>query len=311
MFDAPVDQGPPAIEVRGELRCPRSDEVAAALARMLGPASPDAPADVAELSERDGAFVITLRRASGEPLGEKRLPATLGCQGRAQAAAVSIAALAAQLGGAGELPLPGPVPEAPAPPEAPRLVAPAPTVVEAVEKASRQPEARAPLAFELGAGVLASVSGSDLAPAGRLEVALLGRDRSWAVVVAGQAAGAHWIAVSPGQASWARLGGEVAVRAESPLGRRGRLQPGVGLALTALTVEGHGFSRTASDTLFDLGGVARLRFALAVGRLRPWLDVAGVYWPRSHRLTVLGGPTAEVPSLDFWLGLGASFGGSR
>jgi hypothetical protein len=278
---------------------------------MLGPASPDAPGDVAELREEDGWFVITLRRTSGETLGEKRLPGSLACAVRAEAAAVSIAALEGQLGGVEPQPLsiapPLEAPVAAAPPPE----APAATLAEEPPAA----EAPAPLGAEVGAAVLASWNGTDLAPGARVEVALGRAGASWAFVLAGLAVGAHGLAVPPGDASWRRLGGELALRDEIPLGRAARVQVAAGVAFTALVVEGRGFSRNTGAALFDPGAALHLRLVPVAGRFRPWVGLAGAYWPRSHQLVVSGadarGEPASVPGVELFAGVGASFGGNR
>ena len=126
--------------------------------------------------------------------------------------------------------------------------------------------------------------------------------------------GTHRIVLPPGDGSWWRVGGELALWREEPVGRSGRLQAGAGLAITALNVEGHGFMRNAGDSLLDPGPVARLRFVPFAARVRPWLEVAGVFWPRTHHLTISGGPGQEpatLPELELYVGVGASFGGPR
>jgi hypothetical protein len=101
----PTIERAPAPEVSGDTRCPRPEDVAAALARMLAPGAPASPADRAALREDEGALVIVVRRPSGEIIGEKRLPATLSCAVRAEAAAVAIAALEARTAGGDDPPL--------------------------------------------------------------------------------------------------------------------------------------------------------------------------------------------------------------
>jgi hypothetical protein len=157
------------------------------------------------------------------------------------------------------------------------------------------------------------MNGTNVAPGARLELALGRRGGPWALVVGGLAVGTHRIAVAPGDGSWWRLGGEVGVRGEVPLAGDARIEPGIGVALTALAVDGHGFARNTGAWLLDPGGVARLRFVPLAGLVRPWLEVAGNYWPRSHLLTVSGRPgePAELPVFELTASVGASFGGRR
>jgi hypothetical protein len=275
---------------------------------MLGAAAPDAPADVAELREEGGWFIVSLRRSSGEALGEKRLPATLSCEVRAEAAAVSLAALEGQLAGDSDLPLPAPAPEAPPPP----LVAATPAVA-VVKAAPPRPEVRAPIVPEVGAAVLASLTSAGAAPSARVELALARAGSPWTVMVAGLGVGTHRTALGPGSGSWRRLGGELSLRGRVPLGGGVRVEPGAGVALTALSVTGEGFSRNSGAVLFDPGGVARLRLVPTVWIFRIWLEGAVAYWPRSHGLTIdgVGGAQAgRVPTLEAFIGAGASFGGN-
>jgi hypothetical protein len=304
---SPVDPPPPpALEVRAEGECPRAEDVAAALNRMLGDAGPSGSGDVAELRENGGAFVIVLRSGSGEVLGEKRLPATLECPVRAEMAAVSIAAMEAQLGGDAAA-LPAPAPPLPAAVEAP------PRPVEIVERAPPTPPPRAPLQKEVGAAFLASMNGTNIAPGARLELALGPATGKWALVVAGLYVSSHSMAVEPGEGSWWRVGGELGVRGEVPLVGGATIQPGIGVAVTALSVDGHGFARNTGSWLLDPGVVARLRLVPVAVRVRPWLEVAGVYWPRAHVLTVSGrgGNPAELPAFGLVASVGWSFGGQR
>jgi hypothetical protein len=270
-----------------------------------------APADVAELREEGGWFVVTLRRAAGDALGEKRLPAALDCAVRAQAAAVAIAAMEAQLGGGVSQPLPvAPPPTAPAPP----ATAMRPAVAVAAP-AAPPPAAAPPFATEVSGAVLGSWNGTDLAPAGRLEVALRGAGSSWEPLLAGLAVGTHGIAVAPGAGKWWRLGGELALRKEGPVGvGAARMQVVLGAAITALFIQGHGFSRNGSDTLLDPGLTGHLRFVPLQAAFRPWIEVSGVYWPRSHELTVSEGVASrrvEVPTGELLIGVGASWGRPR
>jgi hypothetical protein len=317
----------PAVEVRGETRCPRPDEVSAALGRVLGLASPGAGGDVAELHEEDGSFVVVVRRASGELVGEKRVPATLACSVRAEIAAVSIAALEAQLSGVDAAPLPPPVaplppPVAPLPPlvappaAAPTAAvpAPAPTVVRAWPELRDGAPAR--LEAEVGVAALASLNGTDVAPAGRIEVDIGRRGSAWDVGFAALAVGTHQIAVAPGQGAWWRWGGEVTLARRLEPWAGAHAEVGLGGALTAVHVSGRSFARDGGGTLLDPGVVARARLAPFPWRARPWLELVATAWPRPHELSVTGGagtaklPTAEV-LLGLGFGLGPSFGGPR
>jgi hypothetical protein len=322
---APVDS-PPALEVRGQTTCPRPAEVAAELQRVVGAAAPGAARDVAELREEGDVFVVVLRRASGEVVGEKRVPTTLGCAVRAEVAAVALAALEAQLPADDERPLA--LPPEPAPlvlaPAAPSTVSPparsptapagasppAPIVVE------RAAAVRAPFGYELGAAALVSLNGGDVAPAGRVELALRRDASPWALGVSGLVVGTHARDVYPGRGTWWRWGGELAVLRASQLAAGGRVEVRAGVALTALEVAGSGFPRNGGATLFDPGAVVGARVSTTRPGVRPWLGLLAVYWPRPHDLAVVGaGPStlgaAPVRSAEVLVGAGASFGAPR
>jgi hypothetical protein len=120
--------------------------------------------------------------------------------------------------------------------------------------------------------------------------------------------------VAPGEATRRRLGVEVAARREQALSDGAWLQLDLGLSLSALSVDGQGFSQNTGAWLFDPGAVAGLRVAAAVGRVRPWVGVHGAYWPRVHRLSVTGPGAQELatlPAAEVLLGAGANFGVSR
>lgn len=309
VFDAPpVDRAPvPALEVRGETLCPRREQVAAALVRMLNPASSDVAGDVAELSDDGDALVVTLRRPSGEIVGEKRVPATLACTVRAEVAAVSIAAFEAQLGGLEVAPPPAPPPPpVPAAPPVAVVVAPPPPAAASV----------APLNVELGAAALVSLDGTDAAPAARLEVSVRRGASPWALAIAAAGVGTHRIGVMPGEGTWRRLGAElVLVRTVKP-GESSPLELRAGVALAVVDIHGAGYQRNFGDALLDPGAVVGLRVVPLAWRVRPWLDIGGAYWPRAHEVSVDRPPPADparatLPRGELFVGMGASFGGLR
>src|SRR5881394_4197705 len=80
------------LQVTGASTCPSPADVEAAVAGLIEPDTRGQAADVVTLSDAGGALVVNLRRASGEPIGEKRLEAGTSCEERARAAAVVIAA---------------------------------------------------------------------------------------------------------------------------------------------------------------------------------------------------------------------------
>src|SRR3982751_32522 len=94
---AAADPPARALNVTGATACPVPADVEAALTGLIAARDPGTPADVAELKDDTGSVVVTLRRDSGEPIGEKRLDPGLSCPQRARAAAVIVAAWEARL----------------------------------------------------------------------------------------------------------------------------------------------------------------------------------------------------------------------
>jgi hypothetical protein len=204
---------------------------------------------------------------------------------RAEVAAVAIAAFEAQLGGLELAPPPAPPPPAPSPPP---LSPPAAAVVAT----SPPPPDAVPVSFEVGAAVLVSLDGRDAAPAARADAKVRPGAGPWAFAVAATGVGKHWLDVSGGHGTWRRLGGELAVVREIGTGEHARLEVRAGLALALIDIQGNGYRRNLGATLFDQGAVMGLRFAPFAWRVRPWLDVAGTYWPRVHQVSV---DTAPFP----------------
>src|SRR3954469_15827915 len=158
VFAVVADPAARALPVTGATACPVAADVEAALIGLIPARDPGLPPDVAELKDDTGSVVVTLRRDSGEPIGEKRLDPGLSCPQRARAAAVIVAAWEARLA----TPAAALVVEAPAP---------SPPVIVA---RSAPPPMVAPLLesnLELGASGGASITGTTLAPAAIVEIA--------------------------------------------------------------------------------------------------------------------------------------------
>jgi hypothetical protein len=162
---------------------------------------------------------------------------------------------------------------------------------------------------EASAAALLSLNGADVAPAARVElVARPGRSR-WGLSVAATIEGTHRADVAPGEARWWRWGGEVAVSRGLGPWRGARIDARAGVALTAVELEGHGFSENGGARLLDPGAAAAVRLVPFAWRARPWVEVSGAVWPRGHELSVTGaGSTAQLPRGELLLGIGAAFG---
>jgi len=290
---AVADPSGAAVEVTGSSSCPSAEAVAAALPELLGPRAPDIVADEASLMDDGGAVTVVLRRASGEPMGEKRLDAGLSCEQRARAAAVVIAAWEARLA------------------TQPTTLVVAPAAPEAVAVAPRAPPTDAPPPqeryLELGASGGGSINGTTLAPAAAIEAAY---PRPSGTVVPGLAAllvGSHTMSVGSGTASWRRyaLVATVASRRDwRPIWAEAR----TGLALTVLDISGSSYPRNGSGVSFDPGALFGARFGLRSSHLRWWLDGTVAFWPRGQDVFVQGAPgSATLPRAQALLSLGAAY----
>jgi hypothetical protein len=288
---AVADPAAAALPVTGATACPLAADVAAALTGMVPPRDPELPPDVAELKDDAGSVVVTLKRGSGEPVGEKRLDPGLDCAQRARAAAVIVAAWEAHL----------------ATPSVPLLVQPppAPPVV-----AAPVPPITTPLFennIELGITAGGSINGTTLAPAATIEVAYAPAVARVIPAVAALFVGEHAMSVGPGTAAWRRYG--VAATAASrrnwaPLWAEGRL----GVALTVLDISGSSFPSNSSGVTFDPGVEIGARFGLRWRRVRWWLDGTIALWPRGQDVVVEGAPgSATLPRGQALLGLGAAY----
>ena len=281
----------PSIEVWGDTTCPAAADVQAALEGLMAPDSASPVSDVAELTPDGGTVVVTLRRVSGEPLGEKRLDAGQSCDERARAAAVVIAAWEAKLA-----------------PQAAALVVqapPPPLVVQADQPPIAIPPP--PTRVEPGVSLGGSINGTTLAPAATLEVAVARPFASLVPAVAALFVGSHAMPVGPGDGTWRRYGLLVTVasrRSRPPLFLEGR----AGGALTWLDIAGSSYPRNTSGVTFDPGLTIGVRGGLRLAHFHWWLDAAVMFWPRGQEVYVDGGPgSAVLPRGEALLALGGSY----
>src|SRR3954451_1956842 len=183
VFAVVADPAARALNVTGATACPVAADVEAALTGLIPARDPGLPPDVAELKDDTDSVAVTLRRDSGEPIGEKRLDPGLSCPQRARAAAVIVAAWEARLA----TPAAALVVEAPAP---------SPPVIVA---RSAPPMVAPPLENHVEVGVSggASINGTTLAPAAVIEIAYA---RAFAPIIPAVGAlivGGHTMSVGP------------------------------------------------------------------------------------------------------------------
>jgi hypothetical protein len=290
------DPSGPPVRVTGATACPAAVDVETAVAGMIGPRDAAPAPDVATLSEDADTIVVTLRRGSGEVVGEKRLDAGMSCDQRARAAAIVIAAWEARLGAqTTTLAVP---PTAPAPEDT--------AVVARVEAVPAHPPAR--LRVEPGVSLGAALNGTTLAPAGMIEVAFSRPGGTLVPTVGVLAVGAHTMDVGPGDASWRRYGLLAAIGSRRAWSSTW-LEARIGVALTQVDISGSSFQRNTSGVTFDPGIPIGVRFGLRTGPMRWWTDATVAFWPRTQTLYIQGNPgSATLPRGEALLSLGASYG---
>jgi hypothetical protein len=330
------------VTVRAAGPCPSGRAVSEALAALVAPTEQLRAPDLAEIELRGAVLVISLRRASGELVGQRELDAPAGCQERAESAAVILAAWETRPGahpaGALRLPLTPPPPEgttttgvpppqpaatataAAAPASVPSPPSPAapsgapPTVAAraapAVAPEPTRPQDSRGALIQLSGALFAAVNADD-------EAAAVAAEAAWSRAPSGFGIGggalyvaSHTTSVSPGVGSWRRFG----VVAD---GRRRASWSGVwlearaGLALTALAIKGSSLADSGGGNTFDPGALGGLRVGLPQGALNPWLEVAATFWPRPQTLYVRDGGEVDLPRFELLVGVGLSFGWRR
>jgi hypothetical protein len=323
-----IAAAPAAVTVRAAGDCPSAAAVRERLDKLLGtPVDGRAP-DLAEVDVVGATLSISLRRPSGEIVGEKQLAAATGCAARAESAAIVLAAWEAQLGdhAAAELVSPlAPPPIADAGPTTataaattataapmtatatPVLPLSRPTPPTVVGSASAQATAAEPRRWVLspGGSLLASIDRDDTALAATAEAALSRSGSPFAVGAGAMFVSSHTVSVSPGIGTWRRYGLLVDGRWRAHLSRLW-LEARVGGALTVLTMSGSALAESGGGDAFDPGAVAGLRLGLPGGPAAPWVEVGATVWPRRQTLDVRGGGTADLPFMDVLLGVGFS-----
>jgi hypothetical protein len=291
------DPAASALTVTGTTSCPTAVQIESALAGLIGPADPERAPDVATVTDDAGSVVISLRNATGEPIGEKRLDPGLSCEQRARAAAVTIAAWEARLGT-----------------QTTTLVVPqaAPAAVTGFGAAPPAVTARPPpepFHVEPGVGIAAAMNGTTLAPAATIEVAFSRRNGILIPAAGALVVGSHAKDVGSGDGTWRRYGLLATIgsrRAWSSTWAEARL----GIALTLLHISGDSFQRNTSGVTIDPGIPIGVRFGIRSRPVRWWIDGTIAFWPREQTLYVVGVPgSTTLPRGEALVGLGASYEG--
>jgi hypothetical protein len=306
------------VAVRAAGDCPSAAAVREKLGTLLGAGDPARAPDLAEVDVLGSTLAISLRRASGEIVGDKRLPATAGCAARAESAAIVLAAWEAQLGDHAAPELVPPV----TPPPIADAGSPAETAASALPAARPSPGAAPAVVggpggavspgaeprrwgVSPGGSLLASIDGDDTALAATAEAALSRRGSRLALGAGAMFVSSHAASVSPGIGTWRRFGAVIDGRWRARWSGLW-LEARAGAGLTVLAISGSGLAQNGSGTAFDPGAVAGLRLGLTGGPATPWVEIGTTVWPRRQILDVRGGGAADLPRFDALLGVGFS-----
>jgi hypothetical protein len=285
------------VEVVGEGACPAPADVSRRLAELVPVAAVPAAPRMARLSRVGDSLRVVLAGADGQRLGERDLPANESCADLAAAVAVVIAAWEAQID-----------PRVTSRVDLPAPAAPVTAPVLAVQAKPAPP--RPGPAFDLGLGLIASLTGGQLAPGARLGawIAPAGWRIGIGVAAAATTARAEPVAPPPAAARWTRLAFGL-----GPETRFGAGQTTVGARLHALAallqVEGVGLPTTASDSSAQFGAGMGLHIGRPWGNATPWIGADVLIWPGRERLVITGvSAQGELPRFEVQLAIGLSLG---
>jgi hypothetical protein len=197
-----------------------------------------------------------------------------------------------------------------------RLSAPKATLGEASLSASdwivgALPD-RARRPWQVAIGVVASRD-SDFAP-GLVIDAELGRSRSRLAGSLGiVATGAHALALgpNPGESLWSRAALDLGARDRFWL-EDSALDGHIAAAIALIRLEGAGFGANYTQTGFDWGIGAGMKWMWVAQGLAPFVSVDGWAWPSQKSVTVAGTDAKErLPLFELRAAAGVSFGRFR
>jgi hypothetical protein len=287
-----------SIEVTGDEVCPQPADVQRQLRALLPPAGDPVSAGTvahhARVSRAGDKTRLELAGADGARIAERELDRTGSCDALAAAAAVVLATWEADLD----------------PRISDRVNLPPPPRAAAPLVVAQPSPPGAPMRFSLGVGLLASVSGGQLAPGAKITGSLAPAQGRLGVDVALSAVTTRSETVGslPGVASWRR-----AALAAGPRYRFGDAATIVDLHVDGLAglllIEGVGLPEKASDTSLQLGVGAGIRATRVWGNAAPWIGVDLLVWPGHDRLEVGGQAiTGQLPRLEAQFAAGLSLG---
>jgi hypothetical protein len=272
-----------SLPVQGASTCPLPADVEQHLSGLV--ARHEARHLMAEVESDGGRVRVRLRGAKGGLLGERVLDGGSACEELAQAAAVVIASWVGELRAA----------ESELLPSEERRAEPTPPL--------RTLPAR--YTFEVGAGMLASVSRGNVGFGAELAAAATSVQGRWGFHVVLAFLGERDLPTQRGELTYERY--FLAVGPHRRIALEGfRLDVGGEALLGILSLSGDALAVGQSTLGVDPGISASVRLVSDVG---PWLGVRTLAWPERVRVATGEGVLRPVPWLELELALGLSWGG--
>jgi hypothetical protein len=296
------------IDVGSDGDCPAAADVQTRLDALAGARARSTPGYRARLERRGTDLHLELSDPEGRAVAERDLPGgNASCGELASAAAVVVASWAAEVGPHIDL-----RPEIPTPAPAPPRSSALPAAVVSSPALAPPPGPTAPTDFGVGIGILASLTGGDLAGGAEIDAVVSPRGGRLGLALGLSATSNRAQAVdpAPAEARWMRAsllaGPRFALRLAPPV-----IDLRVQAVAALLHVQGAGLPVTASDNSGQLGACVGLRAGWPWGTAEPWVGIDLLAWPGHERL-VVNGPVIqhELPRLEVQVALGLSLGRS-
>jgi len=289
----------PLLDLGGDSLCPTPAEVRDRLAQLSISTPGESGSDQhrAYLSSRDGMVHVELASSDGRLLAQRTLDRTGSCADLAEAVAVVISTWEAEFNPNVAMSVTLPPPAPPPPPASP-------------EVKGVQPPTKPPLRFDVGIGLLASITGGEVVPGATVAASLSPPRGHLGLAAALSASLPHSQSVGSltGSAHWTRVA--LTAGPQYRLTRNAMmLDVHAGGALALLRVEGVGLPSTASDTSVQSGLGAGLRGIRSWNNAAGWLGVDVLAYPGHDHLEIGGlGDSGQLPRVEVQIATGLSLG---
>jgi hypothetical protein len=291
----------PLLPLAGDSACPTPTEVGDRLAQLSGLATgnPGSGQHRAYLSSADGTVHVELLGPDGRLLAERTLDRTGSCADLAEAVAVVLSTWEAEFN-------PNIATSVKLPPVAPALC---PTLAPSEVREVKPPPAPS-LRFDVGIGLLASITGGEVVPGATVAGSLSPARGQLGLALALSASSTHSQSIGSftSTAHWTRM-----ALAAGPRYRLGRsalmLDLHVGGVIALLHVEGAGLPSTTSDSSAQFGIGAGLRGMWAWNNAAGWIGLDLLAYPGHDYLEIGGlGERGQLPHLEVQVASGLSLG---